>query len=123
MIRALPLLCLLGAASAVPVYVMLPLNTITTDNKISDPTTLQQQLQQLKSIGVAGFMMDGASSCRGIGPAGLSPQSIGFHLALVLGVPSSVAPPHESRAHPLAPRSLPRPFRHATVRCSLVWHL
>eukprot|EP01111_Echinosteliopsis_oligospora_P015173 TRINITY_DN5902_c0_g1_i1.p1 TRINITY_DN5902_c0_g1~~TRINITY_DN5902_c0_g1_i1.p1 ORF type:complete len:450 (-),score=99.33 TRINITY_DN5902_c0_g1_i1:87-1436(-) len=45
-------------ASYIPVYVMLPLNAITNNNEVNNPSQLLQQLQQLKSGGVDGVMTD-----------------------------------------------------------------
>lgn len=47
-----------SAAAAVPVYVMLPLSTVTEQNTLRDPATLASNLQALANIGVAGVMTD-----------------------------------------------------------------
>lgn len=56
----LTLTALLFAASvtAVPVYVMLPLNTVTTDGKINDINGLKSSFQTMKSGNVDGIMTD-----------------------------------------------------------------
>eukprot|EP00418_Pyrodinium_bahamense_P096156 CAMPEP_0179044662 /NCGR_PEP_ID=MMETSP0796-20121207/17786_1 /TAXON_ID=73915 /ORGANISM="Pyrodinium bahamense, Strain pbaha01" /LENGTH=471 /DNA_ID=CAMNT_0020741061 /DNA_START=65 /DNA_END=1480 /DNA_ORIENTATION=+ len=39
-------------------YVMLPLDTVTSDGQLTDPTGLPQMLDQMKDVGVDGFMVD-----------------------------------------------------------------
>lgn len=47
-----------GVVARVPVYVMLPLDTVTNDNTIKDADGLKNKLSQLKSGGVEGVMCD-----------------------------------------------------------------
>eukprot|EP00897_Mesotaenium_endlicherianum_P004518 jgi/Mesen1/4094/ME000214S03279 len=42
----------------VPIYVMLPLNTVNEENKLSDPEGLKRELERLKSVNVDGVMVD-----------------------------------------------------------------
>jgi beta-amylase len=42
----------------VPVYVMMPLDTVNTNNQLNNPQKIQQQLSKLKSVGVDGIMID-----------------------------------------------------------------
>ncbi|KAL3702312.1 hypothetical protein R1sor_020334 [Riccia sorocarpa] len=42
----------------IPVYVMLPLNTINENNEVSDPESLKNHLRALKSVNVDGVMVD-----------------------------------------------------------------
>lgn len=55
-------LCLLGlvarAAATVPVYVMLPLDVISSSGQVTDSAKLQSQMDQMKSAGVRGVMLD-----------------------------------------------------------------
>ncbi|KAJ0983361.1 hypothetical protein J5N97_011616 [Dioscorea zingiberensis] len=45
-------------ANYVPVYVMLPLGVITSDNEFEKPRVLRKQLKKLKKAGVDGVMVD-----------------------------------------------------------------
>ncbi|CAO1941724.1 unnamed protein product [Urochloa humidicola] len=45
-------------ASYVPVYVMLPLEVVTTENELEDAAELRAQLQRLHAAGVDGVMVD-----------------------------------------------------------------
>nr|XP_048328173.1 beta-amylase [Ziziphus jujuba var. spinosa] len=45
-------------ANYVPIYVMLPLGTITSDNVLEDRDKLEKQLKELQGAGVDGVMMD-----------------------------------------------------------------
>ncbi|KAG0582277.1 hypothetical protein KC19_3G048300 [Ceratodon purpureus] len=42
----------------IPVYVMLPLGTISMDNKLAEPENLRKELETLKSVGTDGVMVD-----------------------------------------------------------------
>jgi beta-amylase len=56
--RVLAVLALLGAAAAVPVYVMLPLDLINLDGSVNDIGQLQSDLGALAGAGVKGVMSD-----------------------------------------------------------------
>ncbi|CAL5072298.1 unnamed protein product [Urochloa decumbens] len=45
-------------ASYVPVYVMLPLEVVTTENELEDAAALRAQLRRLRAAGVDGVMVD-----------------------------------------------------------------
>lgn len=50
--------CSRGTDAGVPVYIMLPLDTVTMANSISRPRAIRASLAALKSAGVEGVMMD-----------------------------------------------------------------
>jgi len=50
--------CSRGSGAGVPVYIMLPLDTVTMANSISRPRAIRASLAALKSAGVEGVMMD-----------------------------------------------------------------
>ncbi|KAJ4457282.1 putative Beta-amylase 2; chloroplastic [Paratrimastix pyriformis] len=54
----LAFIALLAISSAIPVNVMMPLNTIQTDGSLNPNINLQDKLQKLKSGGVNGVMLD-----------------------------------------------------------------
>lgn len=47
-----------AGTSNIPIYVMLPLNTVGDDNSVTDPEGLKRNLESLKSISVDGVMVD-----------------------------------------------------------------
>eukprot|EP00164_Ancoracysta_twista_P009651 GFYU01014361.1.p1 GENE.GFYU01014361.1~~GFYU01014361.1.p1 ORF type:complete len:471 (-),score=141.00 GFYU01014361.1:75-1487(-) len=58
LLAALVMLSSMALISSTPVYVMLQLDLVTSDNKVKDPNALKSQLATLKNSGVDGVMCD-----------------------------------------------------------------